>query len=1732
MANGNSSEWEDVTPAKNIKTSSEWEDITPADIRAEWEDVTTPKKPKTIDLSKMAGPGNLGSGVIPKEEPKLSWTPPGRTAEPQLRAPIPGLEDPELEITPKRASAIAKRAEEISRKTFEAKYPGAYRARSNEQAAMFISSLMVAETMVPKALATISAAVPAFRAWTQANRITAGLISKGISGGLAGVSVKNPETPAEQAAIEGAVINTAYNVALGIVPRVVREALTAAVNRFRPEPPAPRIKVGPLELPGRSPTPPTEPPITAPPAAAPVPPVVRPGLPAMPRTAPVIPITPAPSAIVPVRLPQTPPTIAPVGVGQAITPPPIPVPPEPVKTSIMPQDEAITFNPSEFEVIKPEVRSIIEQPLPDTNEGLLKQIDQIEALGIPENEYPQALDDRITSLRQVHERLNPEDTESTKMSAVGMADTILSYGKIDYNDFLRLGHLPEEVSKLPKVFDGRKTRTGGVPLDEMMDYLQETQYKGITEGQLLDMMTKYGETIKNSPKAGGMAFKPESSPLSSEALKHDTVEGFINSKPTLYHGTLGKFETFKPYDKVPDEFKDSSGQHTFGTYFADNKELAGQFGKNILERKLNINNPFDVSKVKSFDELTQKLGLNTKDNSWELKNMKSTSYFDEIGGKGESAYRALEALEKKFGIIAKLKKQGHDALLFADKENGIAGLTTVVFDTNKILDKSSLTSIWNKAHGKGAPEKITDAPINVFRMDESVKVTNTRGEEINLPKGEEYRAIPLEGGKIRLLDGKQVTVYEGELKKLAGKMLLPGDMPKAGGLPFGDWRGKDMGWSKTESRNWLKKNAARNRAERKTELLGKIKDIVKERNLNQNDINKMKTRYEISGTLSSADVFTLEKLHKDISLEQARPDITPKEAIKENIMPEQKDVTMSEGEALRKQMKDFERGIKSGRKEQRDYFWGKIKESGDAQAELVKHIQETLPKSEQAVFIKSVADAKTEMKQARVYVKVDIAKEKSDRRAAVAELKKQAGKYGNTDVEYQKQIGAILDDIDLANPTFKTIIRLRGLRDFIAKNGQPMGLSQARIDAIDRLTKKPVSAMTTDEIKDLTENIKQLKKIGDLKRELKYKYNKAERDKKIDSVVASSENIDPPLTGNDTTDSIIHEAKQMYMNTLHAPRVAQMMDGYKDGENYGMVKRVWGAVMKAKERTESEVTSLFEELRNIKEKWTEKETQDIVILLHQEQGALEQVKTLLDKYGYDTVPEMKPEYRKAIDAIRKKIDKYDEIAAIYEEKENEILDRVDNYFPMKYEREFNPTPKDLINRVPFRKTSVRKGFTERRVEGVKKIPRTDLLNIVEESLNEQNWYIHVQPELENTSQIVFSDKYTEKAGELASNWWADYLDVVARRGWGAKATASPTLRAVRLNLNNAVLGYKLSTIAMQPFAIFDALSYVETKYGREMSQQVLKEFTKTWLNPKYAQRIKDSSVALNQRMGGEIALEEVYAQAKGKKIMGAIRKAAMAPIRWADITTAAGVQQGIENALIKAGVPDARKGAEFMMNLAQGSSDVSMRPLILSKGELARSWFTFQTFMLNRWGIVMHDTIMTGLKHGDLNGKWRATLGLGIVLAGAVAEEYTRRNLYEATTGKELKNPKTPMQTAVMFLPSQVPYFGNVFESAMSGRKYDIPVTRVMNEVFTGMAQIKKGNVAKGSVRLAENMSLMLGIPGTAQLFDVAERLKGDDNKSGIPQDIRKRLAEVNKAQKAAAQPKKLPWLERVGLVK
>lgn len=791
----------------------------------------------------------------------------------------------------------------------------------------------------------------------------------------------------------------------------------------------------------------------------------------------------------------------------------------------------------------------------------------------------------------------------------------------------------------------------------------------------------------------------------------------------------------------------------------------------------------------------------------------------------------------------------------------------------------------------------------------------------------------------------------------------------------------------------------------------------------------------------------------------------------------------------------------------------------------------------------ALAEAQAEMADVVSKIRAGI-----ERKKITAQLKRIKDKNvkSNIAIEYKKKIDELLEGIDFKNLTDKKRKNLIGLASFIEKEGVPLGIQGKYLKELRRLSQKQLKDMTTKDLRTLKDTVKHLNAIGKLKQKLLKFADEKDRQVRLNRLMEDTVNLDirPPQTRlqSKMTRSKLHTwmdgAQKVYIETLHTFRVADRMDGFKNGqgENTRLIKNMNEAEQRYHRANTDRVAAFLEKRTELlgDSFLTEKEYAAIAIHGRFQEGSYDAVKTLAEKYKFNipddaviTTTEELREYvpitdnhLKYVSLIRETVTaKTDDIAALHEELTNEPFDRVDGYFsPRLYEKEAAIEPEAML-REDFKDTDVSgnyiartkktaQGFTKRRVEGVQKTPRIDAEVIVAEALSAQEWYLNMQPVLLDTAELVYSKEYMEKAGTVASNWWKDQIDIVARKGWKAgyrPNAASNLLKTIRGNLNKSILLFKASTVMMQPFAVIDAMAYAQAKFGPKTVGRIGAKFLKIWFIPRYADKIIEASEALKQRQGGEVALEEVLREASRKDhILGKWERLGASFIIKADVKTAAAVKKGFETTLKELGVENAEAEADFLMNLTQGSSGITFRPHILSSGEMAKTLFTFQTFFLNRWGLIIHDIIIGGIVKGNYKAKTAALVAIGLMMLGGLTEDEARKRLVDsirALMGKESLKRKEEdyIMDIIAYLPEQMPVLGNFAEGAKRGFGGELPLQRATGKVFTGVFRdIPSGKVKKGLLKTGEGaITIRKGIPGIAQAFDILEILfEEEKNKS------------------------------------
>lgn len=808
----------------------------------------------------------------------------------------------------------------------------------------------------------------------------------------------------------------------------------------------------------------------------------------------------------------------------------------------------------------------------------------------------------------------------------------------------------------------------------------------------------------------------------------------------------------------------------------------------------------------------------------------------------------------------------------------------------------------------------------------------------------------------------------------------------------------------------------------------------------------------------------------------------------------------------------FREGFKVSEKITRKEFISAFQDSQEVtkatQKMMIDYINENLPPEVRGKFLNAVVNQVSEHKAYSVMSQVDDLQDKLTRRELINEIKSlQEFKGQHLAVDYQKKITDLLGDLNTKTINRKTLLKMSGLIDFAESEGMPSGINRTMRENLARLEQVDANDMTTEDLQFLVDTATHLKELGKLKFQLKYKYNQRAREKAKAALVASTHNIDPKLSGQNTqTDKLKSGALYAYMETLPGQRVPELLDNYTDGENVRLYKEIWNAEQDANWDKRTALSGAVEEISKLGiGELTDKQNIEIMINVRNQEGADAATLALMEKHGYNEVPQLTRQEQGLIDILKKYSGAdVDKIAALYEETKNEPFVKLPNrILPLKYEGETYVSAEEALLSDHRRTTQAQQGFTQSRKPGVKKVPRVDVLGVFELGLDEQKWYVHVQPVLDDAAKLVKTKDYVEAAGAAGANWWADHLDIMARRGWSSSAHYSPfnaVLKAARGNLAKAILGYRLSSIIMQPFALFDAMAYAGGRWGATASLEIMKEFTKAWVAPGVAKRTIAGSESLQMRAGGEYAIQEALTAARAQtSLKNKFVANGMSLMVKADQITAAGVEKGIEHILEKNGIENAHHEAEQLTDMVSSSSDVSFRPHVLSRGEMARTWFTFGTFALNRWAIIAHDLAGKGMK-GNWKAKYNAALGLSLIIAGTIAEDQARKYLYEMLHSKERKQ-RSLLVDMLFALPQNIPLFGNAFDNFTGGSGSDIPLTKVVADLLGASKAItadKPQAKAKALLKATEAAATLGGgVPGTSQAFDLIESIFLPTGKTG-----------------------------------
>lgn len=748
-------------------------------------------------------------------------------------------------------------------------------------------------------------------------------------------------------------------------------------------------------------------------------------------------------------------------------------------------------------------------------------------------------------------------------------------------------------------------------------------------------------------------------------------------------------------------------------------------------------------------------------------------------------------------------------------------------------------------------------------------------------------------------------------------------------------------------------------------------------------------------------------------------------------------------------------------------------------------------------YKKGASDKFAQMLQAR--------RLKRDRNTKMAKVKsiyrrvRQATRTGSyLPIEYQQRLTELFADFDMTKMNKSTQEKLSNMAMYFAQQEGEVPADIAK--KLERISKFAIGEMTDQQLTEFVDEVTRIYENGVLKKKLIDRKDEKKFAEKVKRVVDST--------------TATNKGK-LNLSTFDPTRFADMLDGGTGRYNGANFKEIVEPLRVVTDQADLEANALLaeslEEIGSLANSFSEEEMARMMYASAQEQGAPDQAEALALHYkDYDFVSALTEKERGALEIMKETFKEIrPEVAATYEEINNIPFPDNPNYFPFRYDKEvekFDITEADFFDFKPAKTAS---GFTMQRQQGVNRVLDINIFQTFAQQVQAQMYYAKVQPVLNTAKDIVNSKPYQAQITSVEQEYWRTFLADVAtrgRRGGSENAEIKAFAGKIRQNINAAILGYKLSTVLIQPTALFDAMSNIRKDLGYVSALKVLPQFLNMTFNPRALNAAREQSIALQTRAGGQIELKELQDAQKGmfndspwRRGYAAFQRYAYAGIKFADMRTAAAVMETVRREYAKKGMSaeDAVLRAEQIMMLSQASSNIANRPQFFNS-EGTKFLLPFQTFVVNAFNNARYDAVETELKEkGTVRGSIAAVQNLQFFVY-AIGAEALLRELYGALWGYEDDEEKTWLEKWFVSAIGRLPAINYLikYDGEFTGEvNIDHPAIQATDRVLNLLAGLTEAATSedkgvtdislKDVYQAARGALTLLGVAGTQQLHQI-----------------------------------------------
>lgn len=827
----------------------------------------------------------------------------------------------------------------------------------------------------------------------------------------------------------------------------------------------------------------------------------------------------------------------------------------------------------------------------------------------------------------------------------------------------------------------------------------------------------------------------------------------------------------------------------------------------------------------------------------------------------------------------------------------------------------------------------------------------------------------------------------------------------------------------------------------------------------------------------------------------------------------------------------FRRGVAASKRD--------VKESQTAVIDAIE--KSGLSLEDRAKFIRQVKNidsaAKAEKVLPDIQGQVESLLDASARRDTIKKISriaKMARRSQTIAADMASRIEEMVSEIDLKKRSDTTTQRLEATLEHF--NNHPDERAPAYVmKELERLSKKPVADISTDELTSFLGQLRRITNQGRKKQELKAAAAQRRQQKRLSELDGKIvPMVSRPLATASIGEriSLMDEVKNKYLTAANYARgvslamnpmdvVFDMIDNNADykGPSHTIFKKAidksFSRYLDLKENTTRDVKNLADKLE-----LDDKNFERIgVYAAAQQEGGMKKLEASgLTKAEVEAVTLTKEE-KQFYDLMREKLDAmFPAINEVMIDVYNKNVEQVGDYFPFMtdFESMDNSPIQDMLGNdapslipttaeaaIKGKKKAVERGFTKSRTGGAQAI-RIDAMNVFLQHVDNAAYLVEMSRDIKELGELAQSKQFGAIAGDMTQQFVTDWIDLLARKGKAQNRVAA--LDALRVNAGAAVLGYKLSSILIQPTALADGAALIGGDYVARGVKQVA-------TSPEWRAFLKANLPEIRERVGDDPA----YLDMGGKSAIAHAREAGFWALKNVDLLSASSVAAGayIRSVESRGGVvdlnnvdPAAVQEAQLYLRRTQSSSFAKDTPMVISSGKLTgnasldKLIFQFQSFMLNRWSIIKHDIAKVGIGRGKTAQALNATAFLLLATSMEIGIRRLSKEMIAAMLGGDDLDPwdKTIGKEAVQTAIGTMPIVGNLAGSLEYG-SIPVPSVALLNGIVQKAYYAGKSKSTDKQIKNASSAAILLlgvglGVPGTLQVEQLSRKLQTDKKNS------------------------------------